>query len=64
MLDLQQLKNLAQLVETMQASSKKVEKAYANNNAEDFNKAKQEILESQAKISVIIEDKPKTGNKI
>ena len=54
MLDLEQLKSIAQLIDNMDLSAEKLNKAYSKNDAEDFNKIKQKILDSQAKISSIM----------
>ena len=53
MIDLQQLKILAQLVDNMEVITSVLEDAYNRNNAEDFNKAKKELLYIQTKISKI-----------
>lgn len=53
MLDLEQLKKIAELVDKMELSTEELNKAYADNDAEDFNKTKKEILEVQAKISAM-----------
>lgn len=50
MIDLQQLKILAQLVDNMDIITSVLEDAYNRNNAEDFNKAKKELLDIQNKI--------------
>jgi len=57
MIDLEQLKILAQLIDNMEAFSDSLEKAYNDNNGEDFNKSKQEILKIQKQISKIISEK-------
>jgi hypothetical protein len=54
MLDLEQLKSIAQLVDNMDLSAEELNKAYSKNDAEEFRKIKQKILDSQAKISSII----------
>jgi len=51
MLDLEQLKKIAELVDKIQLSTEELDKAYADNDAEDFNKTKKEILDVQAEIS-------------
>lgn len=51
MIDLQQLKILAQLVDNMEIITNVLEDAYNRNNAEDFNKATKELLDIQNKIS-------------
>ena len=53
MLDLEQLQILAQLADNMDTVYTKLEKAYANNDGEDFKKSKKELLDNQAKISEI-----------
>lgn len=53
MIDLQQLKILAQLVDNMDIITSVLEDAYNRNNAEDFNNAKKELLDIQNKISKI-----------
>ena len=55
MIDLQQLKILAQLVDNMEVITNVLEDSYNRNSAEDFNKAKGELLEIQTKISKISE---------
>ena len=54
MIDLQQLQILAQLMDNMNMLAKELEKAYASHNAEEFNKVKKEILDTQRKISGLI----------
>jgi len=54
MLDLQELQVLAQLIDNMEVISERLNKAYADNNAEDFNKSKQEILITQKQINGMI----------
>lgn len=54
MIDLQQLKILAQLLENMGLAAEMLEKAYNNNDAENFNRSKKEILEIQNKIFSMI----------
>lgn len=54
MIDLQQLKILAQLEDNMEVLLNMFEKAYNDNDAENFNRAKAEILSIQNKISTII----------
>ena len=51
MLDLQQLQILAQLVDNMEVVSERLEKTYEDNDSENFNKSKREILDIQNKIS-------------
>jgi hypothetical protein len=53
MIDLQQLKILAQLIDNMEVITSVLEDSYNRNNAEDFNKAKNELLDIQTKISKI-----------
>ncbi len=53
MLDLEQLQTIAQLVDKMELATEELDKAYAKNDAEDFNKIKKEILDAQAEISVM-----------
>lgn len=53
MLDSEQLQTIAQLVDKMELSTEKLNKAYANNDAEEFNKIKKEILDNQAEISAM-----------
>jgi len=50
MIDLQQLKILAQLVDNMDIITTVLEDAYNRNNAVDFNKSKKELLSIQNKI--------------
>jgi len=54
MLDLEQLQILAQITDSTEILTEKLEKAYANNDREEFNKFKGEILKNQKKISEII----------
>ena len=54
MLDLQQLQVLAQLIDNMELATKKLEKAYSKNDAQDFTKSKQEIAKIQIQISEIV----------
>jgi hypothetical protein len=51
MIDLQQLKIIAQLLDNMDIIENKLERAYNDNDAENFNRAKTEILDIQNKIS-------------
>lgn len=53
MLDSEQLQTIAQLVDKMELSTEELNKAYANNDAEEFNKIKKEILDNQAEISAM-----------
>ena len=53
MLDSEQLQTLAQLVDKIELATEELDKAYAKNDAEEFNKIKNEILETQAKISAM-----------
>jgi len=55
MLDLEQLQNLAQIVDNMDVLIEKLEKAYSSNDSEEFNKSKKTIFEGHKKISQIIE---------
>ena len=51
MVELQQLEIIAQLLDNMSSAVKEMEKSFNSNNNELFNKSKQEILETQNKIS-------------
>ena len=53
MLDLEQLQKIAELVDKIELSTEELDKAYAKNDAEDFNKIKKEILDVQAEISAM-----------
>ena len=53
MLSLEQLQSLAKLADNLEILLKKLEKAYNENNAEDFNKSKKEILDIKENISNI-----------
>ncbi len=53
MLDLEQLQKIAEFVDKMELSTEELDKAYADNDAEEFNKIKKEILDVQAKISAM-----------
>lgn len=54
MLDLQELQILAQLADNLDVLSNKLEKTYSENDAENFNKSKNAILEIQRKINEIL----------
>ena len=54
MIDLKQLQILAQLIDDMEISINQLEVDYKDNNAESFNKSKNQILEIQNKISKMI----------
>jgi len=54
MLDTQELQILAQLVDNMEMITGKLESAYGNNNAEEFNKAKNEVIIIQNKINAML----------
>lgn len=54
MLDLQELQIVSQLIDNINIASRRLEKGYDKNNAEEFNRAKKEILETQEKISEIL----------
>jgi len=51
MLDLQQLQTIAQLIDNIDISIEKLEKAFKDNNAEIFKNSKKEILDIQNNIS-------------
>jgi hypothetical protein len=55
MIELEQLKILAKLVDNIEAITVKLEESYNNNNGEEFNKYKQQILETQKNISEILQ---------
>ncbi len=57
MIDLQQLKILAQLMENMDISVVRLERAYNDNDAENFKSSKTEITDIQNKISSMIANK-------
>ena len=50
MVDLEQLQILAQLVDSMEIAIDKLERAYQNNDSEDFQKSKKAISDFQQKI--------------
>jgi hypothetical protein len=52
-MDLNELQILAQLVDSLEESSIVLERAYKEKNLENFNKAKQEMLDFYKKISNI-----------
>lgn len=52
MLDLQQLQILLQLIENIEISADRLERAYGNNDAEVFRRSKDEIFDIQNKISI------------
>ena len=54
MIDLQQLKILAQLIDNMEVVTARLERAYNDNDAENFNMSKKEIFDIQSKISSVI----------
>ncbi len=54
MIDLQQLKILAQLVDNMEVLANRFEKAYNENDAENWNMVKSEIVNIQNKILAIM----------
>jgi len=56
MIDLQQLKILAQLEDNMEVLVDMLERAYNDKDGENFNIAKNEIHDIQNKISSIIRD--------
>jgi len=53
MLDSEQLQTIAQLVDKIELATEELNKAYAKNDAEEFNKIKKEILDVQAEISAM-----------
>jgi len=53
MLDSEQLQKIAELVDKIELSTEELDKAYAKNDAEEFNKIKKEILDVQAEISAM-----------
>ena len=57
MIDLEQLKVLAQLIDNIETFSENLEKAYTDNDNDDFNKSKQEILKIQKQIAKLISEK-------
>ena len=57
MVSLEELQLLAQLIDSMEAAVDKLEKAYQENNSEDFSKSKKAILDFQRKISEILSQK-------
>ena len=60
MLDLDQLRLLGQLIDNIGVMTDKLEKSFAANNAEEFTKAKNGILETQNKITdMIYQEQPK-----
>ena len=54
MLDLQELQIIVQLVDNIDISVNKLEKAYANRDGVNFEQSKQDILKSQKKIQDIL----------
>ena len=54
MVNLQQLQFLAQLVDNIEKSTVILEKAYKDNDGEDFQKSKKYILEIQGKIAEVL----------
>jgi len=54
MVNLEQLQTIAQLVDNIEISVEKLEKAYENNDSEEFSKSKNTILDFQKKISEML----------
>ena len=54
MLDEQELHTVAQLIDNIDIILGKLEESYSDKDAKNFNKSKNEILNSQIKISEII----------
>ena len=54
MADLEQLQLLAQLVDSMEIAIDKLERAYQNNDSENFQRSKKTISDFQQKILEII----------
>jgi hypothetical protein len=54
MLDTQELQVLVQLTDNMEIITGKLESAYSANNAEEFNKAKNEIMIAQKKMNEML----------
>lgn len=54
MIDLQQLQILAQLVENMGVIANRLERSYNDNDSENFNLNKKELLDTQNKFSKMI----------
>lgn len=61
MLDLEQLQFLAQIVDDMEITISKLEKAYEDNDGEKFQKSKKTMLDFQQKISGIISERKNGG---
>lgn len=59
MVSLEQLQILAQVIDSMETAVNKLEKAYQDNDNEDFQKSKKAILDFQQKTSEVAE-----GNQI
>ncbi len=55
MVNLEQLQILAQLADSMEIAINKLERAYQDNDSEDFQKSKKAISDFQQKILEIIE---------
>lgn len=55
MLDLDELQFLAQITDSIEISIEELEKAYQENDSENFENAKKTILEFQGKIAGILE---------
>jgi hypothetical protein len=54
MLDLEELKIIAQLEDNLEVLSRELEKSFNSNNAEEFKKISSEILETKKKISEVL----------
>ena len=54
MLDLEQLRTLAQQLDNLDSIAVKMEKSYSENDAEDFNRANKEMIKVQNKINEIL----------
>lgn len=61
MLDTQEIQTLAQLIDNLDILVEKFEKSYRDNDAEDFQNSKKEILETQTKISKVVEENEKVN---
>ena len=51
MLDLQQLRTLAQQLDNLESINLRMEKAYSDNDAEDFSKASKELIKVHKRIN-------------
>jgi hypothetical protein len=54
MIDLEQLQIIAQLIDNLDIITRKLEKAYQDNDSENFNNSKKEIINIKEQINEIL----------